>query len=68
MFGESLVYRQAHGVSRVEVLLMVVDCDSHIMEPADLWTHYLEAEYVDRAIRIEQTDAGEQLIIAEQVV
>ena len=35
---------------------MVIDCDSHVMEPADLWQTYLEPSYRDRAIRIERRD------------
>jgi len=30
----------------------VVDCDSHVMEPPDLWETYLEPRFRDRAIRI----------------
>lgn len=47
---------------------VVIDCDSHVMEPADLWQNYLESKYRDRAIRIEENDGVEQLIIGEQVV
>jgi predicted TIM-barrel fold metal-dependent hydrolase len=46
----------------------VIDCDSHVLEPADLWKNYLETEYVDRAIRVEEADGVEQLIIGEEVV
>ena len=47
----------------------VIDCDMHVLEPADLWQRYLEAPYRDRAIRIERGPLGnEQLIIGEQVV
>ena len=46
----------------------MIDCDTHVMEPADLWTNYLEAEFKDRAIRIEEHDGVEQLIIGEKVV
>jgi hypothetical protein len=47
---------------------MVVDCDSHVMEPADLWQRYLEPKFRDRAIRIETRDGVEHLIIGEQSV
>jgi predicted TIM-barrel fold metal-dependent hydrolase len=47
---------------------LVVDCDSHVMEPADLWPTYLEPEFRDRAIRIELRDGVEHLVIGEQVV
>ena len=31
---------------------IVIDCDSHVMEPPDLWENYLEPKFRDRAIRI----------------
>ena len=48
--------------------MTVIDCDSHVMEPADLWQRYLEPKYRDRAIRIEEQDGVEKLIIGEKVV
>lgn len=47
---------------------MVVDCDSDVMEPADLWWTYLEPRFRDRAIRIERRDGVEHLITGEQSV
>jgi predicted TIM-barrel fold metal-dependent hydrolase len=47
---------------------ITIDCDSHIMEPADLWLTYLEPKFRDRAIRIVETDGAEQLVIGEKVV
>jgi predicted TIM-barrel fold metal-dependent hydrolase len=38
----------------------VVDCDSHVMEPPDLWETYLEPRFRDRAIRI-ATDPADGL-------
>ena len=46
----------------------MIDCDSHVLEPADLWQNYLEQKFVDRAIRIEEHGGIEKLIIGEQVV
>lgn len=46
----------------------VIDCDCHVMEPADLWQTYLEPEYRARAIRIEEHDGVERLIIGDQVI
>jgi len=46
----------------------IIDCDAHVLEPADLWLNYLEPRYRDRAIRIEEEDGVEKLIIGEQVV
>ncbi|XOV88833.1 MAG: amidohydrolase family protein [Pseudomonadota bacterium] len=45
--------------------MTVIDCDSHVMEPADLWQKYLEPEYRSRAIRIEEKDGVETLLIGE---
>jgi predicted TIM-barrel fold metal-dependent hydrolase len=47
---------------------VIVDSDAHVLEPADLWRNYLEPEYRDRAIRIEDEDGVEKLIIGEEVV
>ena len=44
---------------------LVIDCDSHVMEPADLWQTYLEPEFRDRAIRVERRDGVEHLVIGE---
>ncbi|MEQ8858634.1 MAG: amidohydrolase family protein [Pseudomonadales bacterium] len=46
----------------------VIDCDAHVLEPADLWLKYLEPRYRNRAIRIETVDGAETLIIGEKVV
>lgn len=46
----------------------VVDCDSHVMEPADLWENYIEPRFRDRAIRIttDPVDGMETLLIDNQ--
>lgn len=36
----------------------VIDGDSHVLEPPDLWDEYLEQEYRGRAIRITRSLAG----------
>ena len=46
--------------------MVVIDCDSHVMEPADLWQEYLEPGFRDRAIRIDKKDGVETLVIGEQ--
>ncbi|MGH7863945.1 MAG: amidohydrolase family protein [Candidatus Binataceae bacterium] len=47
---------------------LVVDCDSHVMEPPDLWERYLEPQFRDRAIRIvkDPGDGMEVLMIDNQ--
>ena len=47
---------------------LVVDCDSHVMEPADLWQNWHEKSYRDRANRIERREGVEHLIIGEKSV
>ncbi len=37
---------------------LVVDCDSHVMEPATLWQEYLEPKYRANAIRIDEDARG----------
>jgi predicted TIM-barrel fold metal-dependent hydrolase len=46
----------------------VVDMDSHVMEPPDLWLNYLEPKYRDRAIRIEAGDDGVESLIVDNKV
>ena len=42
----------------------VVDMDSHVMEPPDLWLNYIEPEYRDRAIMVRTNDEGvEELVV-----
>src|SRR5205807_9086936 len=45
-----------------------VGCDSHVMEPADLWERYIDREYRDRAIKItkDPVDGMEILTIDNQ--
>jgi predicted TIM-barrel fold metal-dependent hydrolase len=47
---------------------LVVDADSHVMEPADLWETYLEPKFRDRAIKIVETNGVEQLVMGGQVI
>ena len=50
-----------------EADLFVVDCDSHVLEPASLWEEYLEERYKERAIKIVATPEGERLIIDGEI-
>ncbi len=43
----------------------VVDMDSHVMEPPDLWLNYLEPKYRDRAIRIDRNDDGAETLLVD---
>lgn len=52
----------------MDVSNLVVDCDSHVMEPADLWERYIEPRYRDRAIRVirDPADGMEVLLVDNQ--
>ena len=48
---------------------LVVDMDSHVLEPPDLWDNYLEEKYQDRSITVRKGDDGiEELIVDNQVL
>ena len=56
-------------MTQIQQRPFVVDMDSHVLEPADLWTRYLEPKYRDRGILIQRNSAGlEQLIIDNEVL
>ena len=42
---------------------LVVDMDSHVMEPPDLWKNYLEPKYRHQAIRFERDKNGIETIM-----
>lgn len=47
----------------------VVDMDSHVLEPPDLWENYLESKYQDRGIFIRRNPDGiEELIVDNEVL
>jgi predicted TIM-barrel fold metal-dependent hydrolase len=47
----------------------VIDADGHILEPLDLWDHYIDPKFRDRAPRIVKTNDGkERLVIEENMV
>jgi predicted TIM-barrel fold metal-dependent hydrolase len=43
----------------------VIDADGHILEPPDLWQHYLENKYKDRAMRLEKDAAGVEYLVID---
>ena len=47
----------------------VVDMDSHVMEPPDLWDNYLEPRYRERSITVRTADDGiEELVVDNKVL
>ena len=47
---------------------LVVDADSHVLEPPDLWETRLDPKYRDRGVRIFERDGVEHLEIAGTIV
>ena len=43
----------------------VVDMDSHVMEPPDLWLNYLEPRFRERAIHIARDDSGVEMLMVD---
>jgi predicted TIM-barrel fold metal-dependent hydrolase len=43
----------------------VIDADSHVFEPRDLWVERLEAPFKDRAPRFMRNDAGQELFFID---
>ena len=47
----------------------IVDADGHVLEPLDLWDHYMDPRFRNRAPRlIKDTDGKERLVIEEQIL
>ena len=46
----------------------VVDADSHILEPAELWLEYMEPEFKSRAMRINRDEKGLEYLDINGVV
>lgn len=44
----------------------LIDADGHILEPADLWQTYLEAEFADRAVRVDVNEQGLEYLVIDQ--
>jgi predicted TIM-barrel fold metal-dependent hydrolase len=42
---------------------IIVDADTHVMEPGDLWDTYLEEKYRDRPLRVVREESGDILIV-----
>ena len=48
---------------------LIIDCDSHVLEPRDLWDTYIDPEFRDRSIRIFDDEAGhEKLVIDNKLI
>jgi len=47
---------------------VIIDCDSHVMEPGDLWERYIDPQYRDRCMKVVEVDSVEQLQVEGQVI
>ena len=43
----------------------VVDADGHVLEPADMYTNYIDPQYRDRALRIACDEKGHENLIID---
>lgn len=44
---------------------LLVDADSHVLEPPDLWARYVEPRFRERAVRVARTDAGNDVLLVD---
>lgn len=44
---------------------LLVDADSHVLEPPDLWARYVEPRFRDRAVRVARADAGNDVLLVD---
>lgn len=44
---------------------LLVDADSHVLEPPDLWSRYVEPRFRDRAVRVVRADAGHDVLLVD---
>jgi uncharacterized protein len=45
--------------------LYTVDADGHVLEPRDTWLTYIDPGFRDRAIRIENDDRGDEVLLID---
>jgi predicted TIM-barrel fold metal-dependent hydrolase len=48
-------------MSALPLLQPGIDCDSHVLEPADMWQNYIDPEFRDRALRVDVIEGTEVL-------
>jgi predicted TIM-barrel fold metal-dependent hydrolase len=45
--------------------LLTVDADGHVLEPRTTWLDYIDPSFRDRAIRIDQDDQGDEVLLVD---
>lgn len=48
--------------------VLIIDTDTHLTEPADLWTSRAPAKYADRVPRVEQIDGRDTWVFDGQII
>jgi predicted TIM-barrel fold metal-dependent hydrolase len=46
-------------------LTLVVDADSHVLEPPDMWQRYIEPRFRERAVRVVRADDGRDVLLVD---
>ena len=49
----------------MDVRPLIVDVDSHILEPRNTWIEYMDPALRDRAIRIEVDERGDEVLLVD---
>lgn len=46
-------------------MTLLVDADSHVLEPPDVWQRYVEPAYRERAVRVARGDDGRDVLLVD---
>lgn len=46
-------------------MTLVVDADSHVLEPPDMWQRYIEPRFRERAVRVVRADDGRDVLLVD---
>jgi predicted TIM-barrel fold metal-dependent hydrolase len=44
---------------------LLVDADSHVLEPPDVWQRHIEPRFRERAVRVVRSDAGHDVLLVD---
>lgn len=45
--------------------MLTIDADAHVLEPRDTWLNYIDPAFRDRAIRIENDERGDEVLLID---
>lgn len=60
--------KDAQTRGRRSVVNRVIDADSHVLEPPDMWAHYLEPAFRDKAPYFIKDEQGGEHLVTDEVV